>query len=382
MSILEILAWIVLAKRDKCEAGGSFLDRITFALALHFYKFCTFVDCLIHGLSRTEVLISRVREPQKTHVLKQLIWNVWAHSQLQDLQGEWSNEQELPLVGKTDNIDSSFVGLLTDVPQSIGLVYEDLLERAANPTTWSDGKDRYIEIYNSVFQATNEAEIDIEESVILSSGLRHRRKTGRALSANKTTEEAVPAPKPHNRGNLDWVALGFQGSDPATDFRGSGKFGEECFYRFCTVTNPKVVLRTIMLQSGSFNSGPVVLSKPWYSVALVSIHLSQFILTLIQRDTTRLAFYRGVLLSLSLESLNGANKLVDIEDCIYTLHSTLLTKFHKTWMEAVAKGDITSVMDTEPFLENFKTTMTEWLWLEHSWAVDPEDTYEILEFSE
>jgi ELMO/CED-12 family len=158
-----------------------------------------------------------------------------------------------------------------------------------------------------------------------------------------------------------WVKLGFQGSNPYRDFRGTGEFGLECFYHFCTVHSQ--VAAKIIRESGSsrddFND-----SRPWYSCALVSINISQYVLHLLDCNYLyKLKVLRALQIGMLVKPQEVKSFDVDSSSCevtqklidqVYHLHSRLVIEFHDYWMVCVDQGIVTSVLETESVLAQFK----------------------------
>ncbi|KAF6001376.1 ELMO CED-12 domain containing [Cyanidiococcus yangmingshanensis] len=96
-----------------------------------------------------------------------------------------------------------------------------------------------------------------------------------------------------NTNKRDWRRLGFQGDDPSTDFRGMGVFALHQLVYFAE-TRRRVVQRIIteaseeswtnVHQSATGSGPPVMQLKRYYPFAVTGIHVSAFIVRLVQED--------------------------------------------------------------------------------------------------
>lgn len=172
--------------------------------------------------------------------------------------------------------------------------------------------------------------------------------------------ERTPQPKKNSKAELDWVALGFQGTNPATDFRATGHLGLWFFEQFC-LADP-MLARDIMAESGSFNGD---IKKPWYSVALISIHFTLFI----QRAMGGRYLYRGIISNIKLQDIlkhlsensshEEAVKAVEtIQErmliSLSKLHNEMMKSFHEYWKDGVRNGSIKSILDADACLLGFE----------------------------
>lgn len=224
---------------------------------------------------------------------------------------------------------------------------------ASRNTEWSNtqARQKCIELYHSVFDNEIDekdlSDVDTELTSLLSGDY-------------EKSVLAIPKPNPKSKGELDWVSLGFQGLDPCTDFRGTGVFGLLCLHYFCT-TRPQTA-RCLAIQSGSRNGD---LSKPWYSLALMSIHISHFLLSLLDQPL----LLRWTVQAFAKEDLNSEKSeksVTTLEPLLYTkildYHSILVIAFHNQWIREVDQGMVTSVMHFEDCLTRFKYTVLTILW--------------------
>lgn len=81
-----------------------------------------------------------------------------------------------------------------------------------------------------------------------------------------------------------WESIGFQGSNPLTDFRGMGLYGLEQLVLF--TSNESSLAKKLHLQS---------LNEPaWYSFAIVGINISSFLVNLSKSDCLDNQFYANI----------------------------------------------------------------------------------------
>lgn len=199
------------------------------------------------------------------------------------------------------------------------------------------------------------------------------------------------------KGNINWKFLGFQGTDPATDFRSMGTLAARNFARQCTNFPESSALITI--ESRNLETD----TPCWYSFALISIHLTRLLLDLLQsglligyiidrlddidiRENSHdfsansrvsahqesFVRYRGDAtksLDDGKKSGNLSENETHLEHIVLKIHQEsqkffhiLLDKFHRSWLLAVEKKEITSVMQTDEFLQNFRILIAEQLW--------------------
>lgn len=178
------------------------------------------------------------------------------------------------------------------------------------------------------------------------------------LSAVTTTT------KESGKDGKNWVLLGFQGNDPSTDFRQTGKFGLNCYHYFICKTEkpPDHTGRKLLVESGSLHGD---ITRPWYSLALVSIHISNLIMSRIiyTPEVKWLEYLLKKAISLKLDQiteylLSGeADALPDFQTIIeyltYQLHESLLLNFHDHWENEVSRGLTKTVLDTESSLDRY-----------------------------
>lgn len=133
------------------------------------------------------------------------------------------------------------------------------------------------------------------------------------------------------RKSKQWQDLGFQGMDPATDFRGMGKLtthslgilGLKCLDYFASQHNAKAKEVLAVAQS----------PESWYCFAIAGINLSAYALELVQSKNAISYFY------------DNAIRV----DSFYELFVDLFVKFNSFWIER--KGHI---MLFESLLKEFK----------------------------
>lgn len=177
----------------------------------------------------------------------------------------------------------------------------------------------------------------------------------------------VPLPKKNYKAERDWTALGFQGSNPTTDFRATGLLGLKFLENFC-LSDP-VSARNIMFESGSFNAD---LSKAWYSAALVSIHMTLFI----NRMLRGRFLHRGLPLNLNLQAIYKSlvsqynNDIENIDypgllneiqkqiwNAFYKLHNNLVIGYHKFWKNEVRQGIVKTPLEVDASIKRFQESI-------------------------
>ncbi|KAK9480094.1 ELMO/CED-12 family-domain-containing protein [Lipomyces japonicus] len=153
------------------------------------------------------------------------------------------------------------------------------------------------------------------------------------------------------RGGRNWITLGFQGLDPASDFRGTGMFGLNVLHAFAAWHASRAV--TVVLESGSAaadDDADAVL-RPWYAAALAVIHVASFVARACSEGQLRLWM-------LSCMTPTTAAKDEDKEEAqlwtlLLSLSCFLMSEFHAYWMHAVRQGMVKSVMDFEQCFTRF-----------------------------
>nr|XP_039271052.1 ELMO domain-containing protein 2-like [Styela clava] len=108
-----------------------------------------------------------------------------------------------------------------------------------------------------------------------------------------------------------WCELGFQGSDPKTDFRGMGLLGLQCMVHFAENHNEKA--RQILQHSLHPVQG--------YSFAIVSINLTSLMYEMLQSGQLRTHFY------------NKIQGPPTVEDFLHAF-SCVFSQFDKFWFES------------------------------------------------
>lgn len=182
----------------------------------------------------------------------------------------------------------------------------------------------------------------------------------------RETYARVPLPKKNYKAGKNWVALGFQGANPTTDFRATGHLGLRFFESYC-VSDPEAA-RNTMAESGSFNGD---LSKAWYPVALVSIHMSLFI----KKITSGRFLYRGLVFNLDLLSIYELTKTyahsaedvnlpeliatieIQMSEALSNLHNQLVDGYHKFWRSEVKRGVVKTPLDVDASIIRFQESI-------------------------
>lgn len=160
--------------------------------------------------------------------------------------------------GITDNRVIECLGQALAVVQGIKIAARSGRESAAECTEWDEGlcSQLLLELHRAVFEASDKRH-DLPESVA------------------RAGQSSLP-----NVAGLNWKALGFQGANPTTDFRGMGLFALRQFHQFCTL-HPRVA-GNIIVESRNSDPTAVQAGEPWYMPALVSIHISRMVLELLE----------------------------------------------------------------------------------------------------
>lgn len=146
-------------------------------------------------------------------------------------------------------------------------------------------------------------------------------------------------------GATDWAALGFQGSDPSTDFRAVGMLGLELLREQAEVID----LLNLLDESGS--RGQTDPALPWYPVALVSIRLSMALTRALESDP-----------SLIFKQFGTSKPLEQMKISIGPLSARLLQEFHNKWKAGVKSGQIHNYFDNEAVLRDFEGSLPSKLW--------------------
>lgn len=159
------------------------------------------------------------------------------------------------------------------------------------------------------------------------------------LAAEKLTEVR------HHVGAADWAALGFQGSDPSTDFRAVGMLGVDLLHQQVET------IATLNLLDESGSRGQIDPALPWYPVALVSIRLSMALTRALEKDS-----------SLIFRQFGIDDTLRNMKAKLGPLSASLLSEFHQKWKMGVVSGDIHNYFDNEAILRKFEADLPSRLW--------------------
>lgn len=258
----------------------------------------------------------------------------------------------------------------------------DISEKCRIEANWDVHHQKYLDMFNNVF-AVNRQE-GLAHDLNSSNSDQNDEDLGEAdedaplLSKQKTRTTssneggpyqfdsakilAVPEPSDKGKSKLNWVALGFQGSDPSRDFRSSGEFGIMCFDKLCS-DDPELT-KQMLVESGSF-LGDVML--PWYSFALASIHLSTFVARLSENN---ISLIRGINRTINWDDIvKSSESQIDqtklrqsVLDAVIGLHNRLVKRFHNEWLFAVGTGSVKSVMDTDAFIKRYERQTVKLIW--------------------
>jgi hypothetical protein len=149
-------------------------------------------------------------------------------------------------------------------------------------------------------------------------------------------------PGPFARKSESWNLLGFQGLDPATDFRGGGMLALDHFLSFAT--HHTAALKSMM----AFNEGQLADGEPnWYLTAVVSIQLTVQLIN--EKDHTLKAPQLRTLFGEDESASATADKKVDINeegvDGMQRLHHALFLHFRRNW-----ERDLPHVMEYNTYM--------------------------------
>ncbi|KAK9452362.1 ELMO/CED-12 family-domain-containing protein [Limtongia smithiae] len=164
-----------------------------------------------------------------------------------------------------------------------------------------------------------------------------------------------------SRAGWNWVTLGFQGADPADDFRGTGEFGLRCFVHFATRHASRAA--RVIAESRSPDIHIDTIATPWYPAALASIHVSAFLARLCTAGGG--CQLREWMLFCTGPTSEEAELWVLLEE----LHSFIMMQFHAYWRYScrVPGGTVKTVMDFERCFAEFCGRMTTLLVKRRAW---------------
>ena len=154
-----------------------------------------------------------------------------------------------------------------------------------------------------------------------------------------------------------WQGLGFQGDDPATDFRGVGELGLQQLVTFCE-DHPMYTEHMLEESGTSWSEGDIRLEGPWYPFALCGIHISKLLQIILQEAFLQRQFLQA--------QLNGSD---GVEALSHTLYAFLFVRCHLDWATGVDKKEITSVFQFERFFEEFEIVIIRLL-RQRRWEID------------
>ncbi|KAI8844581.1 ELMO/CED-12 family-domain-containing protein [Chytriomyces cf. hyalinus JEL632] len=138
-------------------------------------------------------------------------------------------------------------------------------------------------------------------------------------------ECAMPHEQLFQRNSKQWQFLGFQGDDPATDFRGMGILGLENLIYYAR-THPDSFQRVL---ANSHHP------KAWFSMAIVGINISSFVLSMHRQRLLQKFFYKY-----------GVSK-----DIYHELYCFIFDSFESRW---TSQNESLTVMDFERFFKQFR----------------------------
>ena len=148
--------------------------------------------------------------------------------------------------------------------------------------------------------------------------------------------------KPFIRISKQWGEIGFQGTDPKTDFRGMGLLGLESLLYL--VQNFNKAARHILSHSNHPKYG--------YSMAIVSINLTHLALKLLNDGTAKNHIYNA-----TKERIDG-NKPIDVEN-FHHFSSYLLIEFDKFWIDQKPENVMEFNRIRDLFENNLRTLLAD-----------------------
>ncbi|KAJ3241115.1 hypothetical protein HDU81_001901 [Chytriomyces hyalinus] len=138
-------------------------------------------------------------------------------------------------------------------------------------------------------------------------------------------ECAMPSEQLFQRNSKQWQYLGFQGDDPATDFRGMGILGLENLIYYAR-THPDSFQRVL---ANSHHP------KAWFSMAIVGINITSFVLSMHRQRLLQKFFYKY-----------GVSK-----DIFHELYCFIFDSFESRW---TSQNESLTVMDFERFFKQYR----------------------------
>ena len=129
----------------------------------------------------------------------------------------------------------------------------------------------------------------------------------------KTTPTTITTTSPPPVPSQEWKELGFQGTDPATDFRGMGIFALHQLEHFSQSPSTRRIYQEAQY-------GPC-----WYSFAVIGINASATIVEWLQA---------GLLDDLLHSHGGGAEDVAGRLALLHTVYAQLMLEFHHKWLQA------------------------------------------------
>ncbi|TPX37990.1 hypothetical protein SmJEL517_g00234 [Synchytrium microbalum] len=158
-------------------------------------------------------------------------------------------------------------------------------------------------------------------------------------------ELLMPNERLEGRITKQWQKIGFQGSDPATDFRGMGMLGLDDLHYYAK-NHPKSAARVL---SSSHHD------TTWFSFAIVGINITKFALTLVRTRQANHFFYSY-----------GISK-----DVYQELYCYLFDGFERFW---TSYSDTITVMDFSRIFDKYQARVERELWERRETVLDPNST--------
>ncbi|KAJ3283051.1 ELMO domain-containing protein 2 [Rhizoclosmatium sp. JEL0117] len=141
-------------------------------------------------------------------------------------------------------------------------------------------------------------------------------------------DTAMPSERLTSRVSKQWEKIGFQGTDPATDFRGMGLLGLDDLVYYAKM-HPSSFQR--VLKSSHHDTA-------WFSMAVVGINITGFTLALVRKRSVQYLFYKY-----------GTSK-----DVYHEFYCYVFDAFEKRW---TANNSFLTVMDFGRFFEEFQVVI-------------------------
>lgn len=139
--------------------------------------------------------------------------------------------------------------------------------------------------------------------------------------------------------SVDWVSLGFQGSNPCTDFRSVGFLALDHLHYF--VSTKPASARKMLDQSRTTDPNAVADGlKGFYPFALAGIHITSTILGMLRAGMLQ-------------RWVHSQSLYITVPDSLRGLYILLFQEFNDFWLSQCAKNPSITVLQFEPVYEQF-----------------------------